>query len=67
MSNDELMRILPLLAPLVLIQVGLLVVALVDLARRQATRGPKWLWLIVILFIQLIGPLAYFLFGRSDE
>ncbi len=67
MSKDELVRLLPLFAPLVLIQLALLVAALIDLARREATRGPKWVWLIVVLFVSLVGPLAYFLFGRREE
>ncbi len=67
MKTEEIIRLLPLLAPLLLIQLGLMVVALVDLARREHTRGPKWIWVIVIIVGELVGPLAYFLFGRSDE
>jgi Phospholipase_D-nuclease N-terminal len=67
MSEDELIRLLPLLAPLVLIQLALLVAAVIDLARREATRGPKWVWLIVVLFVSFVGPLVYFLFGRREE
>jgi len=67
MSEDELIRLLPLFAPLVLIQLALLVAAVIDLARREATRGPKWVWLMVVLFVSLLGPLAYFLFGRREE
>lgn len=67
MSTEQVMRLLPLVIPLILIQLGLMVVALLDLARREHTRGPKWLWAVIIIFGELIGPLAYFLFGRSDE
>ena len=67
MPEDELIRLLPLLAPLVLIQLALLVAAVIDLARREATRGPKWVWLIVVLFVSFVGPLVYFLFGRREE
>jgi hypothetical protein len=64
---DVILKNLPLLIPVVLIELTLLVVALVDLLRRQKTRGPKWLWLIVILFIQIIGPIAYLFAGRVEE
>jgi len=67
MDTEELMRLLPLLAPLVLIQLGLLVAALVDLVRRPRTRGPKWAWGIAIVCVSTLGPLAYFLFGRAEE
>lgn len=67
MSTEQLMRLLPLFIPLILIQLGLIVAALLDLVRREHTRGPKWLWAVIIILVEMFGPLAYFLFGRSDE
>jgi hypothetical protein len=67
MDTDELMRLLPLLAPLVLIQLGLMVAALIDLFRRPRARGPKWAWGIGIVAFSILGPLAYFLFGKTEE
>jgi Phospholipase_D-nuclease N-terminal len=58
---------LPLLIPVVLIELGLLVTALVDLIRRPQTRGPKWLWAIVIVLVNIIGPIVYFIAGRKEE
>jgi len=48
------------------VQVGLLIGALYDLYRRPARRirGPKKVWAGVV-FINFIGPLAYFLIGRK--
>jgi hypothetical protein len=66
MDTEELLRLLPLLAPLVVIQLALLILGLVDLARRERTRGPKWAWALVIVFISMIGPIVYFLFGREE-
>jgi hypothetical protein len=58
---------LPLLIPVVLIELGLMVTALVDLIRRPQTRGPKWAWVLVIVLINFIGPIIYFIAGRKDE
>jgi hypothetical protein len=66
-ETEELTRLIPLIAPLVLIQVGLMVAALVDLVRRQTTRGPKWAWGVTIVAFSMLGPLAYFIFGRGEE
>jgi 4-amino-4-deoxy-L-arabinose transferase-like glycosyltransferase len=63
---DAVEQYLPLLIPLVLLQLVLMVVALVDLARREKTRGPKWLWAIIIILGELLGPIIYFLFGREE-
>ena len=57
---------LPLLIPIFLIQLALIIFALTDLVRREQTRGPKWVWVLVILFINLIGPIVYFLLGRDE-
>jgi phospholipase D-like protein len=47
------------------VQLGLLGVALVDLWHRPATevRGAKQVWAAAV-FVNFVGPLAYFAFGR---
>lgn len=47
-------------------QITLLISALVDLRRRPASEinGDKRLWTL-ISFINFVGPLSYFLFGRK--
>jgi hypothetical protein len=67
MELNELSQYLPLLVPVFLIQIGLMLAALVDLLRRERTRGPKWAWLLVILLVNIVGPIIYFLAGRTDE
>jgi hypothetical protein len=63
---DGLTELLPFIIPLVLLQLTLMVVALVDLSRREKTKGPKWVWILIIVFGELIGPIIYFIFGRED-
>ena len=63
---ETLSELLPFLVPVILLQIGFLVVALVDLVRRERTRGPKWVWVLVIVFVNLIGPVVYLLFGREE-
>ena len=58
---------LPLLIPVVLIELGLMVIALVDLIRRSQTHGPKWVWAVVIILVNFIGPIIYFIAGRKEE
>ena len=63
---DFILRILPLLIPILLIQVALMVYSLIDLSRRDGTRGPKWLWIIIIVFGELWGPIVYLVYGRVE-
>jgi len=56
-----------LIAPLVILQLGLMIFALLDWARRPQTRYlNRWVWLPIILFLSLLGPLAYLLLGREE-
>ncbi|MBW6473734.1 MAG: PLD nuclease N-terminal domain-containing protein [Anaerolineaceae bacterium] len=63
----QIMKLLPLLIPLFLIQLGLMIAALVDLLKREKTKGPKWMWIIIVVFVNLIGPIVYFVIAREDE
>jgi hypothetical protein len=64
---EKLTQLLPYLIPIVLLQLTLMVVALVDLIRREKTRWlPKWGWALVIILGELIGPIIYFIFGREE-
>jgi hypothetical protein len=67
MENQDFMEMLPLVGPLLLIWLAMLVAGLVDLIPRQSTRGPKWVWLLVVICFSILGPVVYFLFGREEE
>ncbi|HEX8938587.1 MAG TPA: PLD nuclease N-terminal domain-containing protein [Candidatus Limnocylindrales bacterium] len=64
----QLQQLLPLLVPLILIQLLLFAVALVDLFREE--RRVRWfskpVWALIIFFVNIVGPLAYFFVGRED-
>jgi hypothetical protein len=63
---ELLMRLLPLLIPILLIQLALMIYCLLDLARRETTKGPKWVWLLLIVLGQLWGPIVYLILGRQE-
>jgi hypothetical protein len=63
---EALRQYIPFLIPILLLQLALMAAALWDLARRERTRGPKWVWVLVIVFINLIGPIIYFMLGREE-
>jgi hypothetical protein len=64
---DSLSNMLPILIPILVIQLILLIVSLVDLIRIEKTNGPKWVWVLIILFINIIGPILYFVVGRRND
>lgn len=56
-----------LIAPLIVIQLVLMIVALLDLRKQEETNGSKIVWLFVIILVNTIGPIIYFIFGRKDS
>jgi hypothetical protein len=66
MMSEQLNALLPFLIPIAILQIGLIIFALLDLRKRERTKGPKWLWAVIILFVNIIGPLLYFVIGRED-
>ena len=69
MADLKTEQILALVAPIVLIQFGLMIAALLDLEReeRRVRGGSKLIWALVVVFINVIGPIVYFLAGREEE
>ncbi|MGW8225598.1 MAG: PLD nuclease N-terminal domain-containing protein [Anaerolineales bacterium] len=64
---DELRSFIPLLLPLLVIELTLLIIALVDLIRREQVKYlPKWAWAVIIVLLNFIGPIAYLLLGREE-
>lgn len=55
-----------LLLPIVAIQLGLMIFTLMDLAKNSNPNGPKWLWGILIVFVNILGPILYLVIGRRN-
>ena len=65
---DKIVEFLPLLIPLIVIELALLIIALIDLVKREHVRGGnKIVWVLIIIFINLIGPIIYLIFGRQEK
>ena len=66
---DTLLQYLPILAPIFALQLILLALGLYDLFQEE--RRVRWfskrVWAVIIFFVNIIGPLAYFFVGREDE
>jgi hypothetical protein len=60
---------LPLIVPLLILEVALIAFALYDLTRpeRRVRGGNKLLWGAIIVLFQLLGPLIYFFVGREES
>ena len=68
MSDLKTEQVIALLLPLVVIQLGLIIAALYDLEKeeRHVRGGSKLVWVLIIVFVNVIGPIVYFTAGRED-
>ena len=66
---DKLMEYLPFLIPLVIAQFALLGYTLYHiLTHNSYKRGTRALWLVItIVFMNYVGPILYFLFGKERD
>ena len=67
MHNSELfLNNVPLVVPLLLLELGLMITALVSVYRRTTLRhGNRLIWTLAIVLIQPFGAIGYFIFGRE--
>ncbi len=61
-------QLLLLIVPILLVQLGLIILAVRDLLRpeRQVYGDNKLLWGVIIVFVNILGPLLYFAVGRRE-
>lgn len=65
---EQIKQFLPFLIPIVLLEWALAITALVHVLRHPNYKfGNRVMWVIIVLFVQLIGPIVYFVFGRGEE
>jgi hypothetical protein len=67
-SLKQIVNLLPLIIPIMILELALMVIALIDVIRRepQRVRWNKVLWIVIIVAVNIIGPVAYLLFGRQE-
>ncbi|MBC1477964.1 PLD nuclease N-terminal domain-containing protein [Listeria welshimeri] len=56
-----------LIIPVIMLYLALLLTAIIDLARNWQTRKNPIIWLLVIIFINIFGPVIYLIFGRKED
>ena len=65
---ENFLEYLPFLIPVIIAEYALAIVALIHVIKHPNYRfGNKMMWIIIVLFIQIIGPITYFLIGRGEE
>ena len=65
---DQIKAYLPFLIPLAIVQLGLMLTAVIHILRHDKFRfGNKLFWILISVFVNIIGPVLYFVIGRSEN
>ena len=63
---DFIMSIMPILAPILAIGLVLIVVALINLSKKDLPMSDKILWILIVVLAPTIGPIFYFTIGSKQ-
>ncbi|NSW53414.1 MAG: PLDc N-terminal domain-containing protein [Anaerolineae bacterium] len=64
---EIVMKYLPLLIPIVVLELALTIVALVHMLKHKKFKfGNLTLW-VILAFVQIVGPILYFTIGKADD
>jgi len=63
----EILKLLPFFIPVIIIEYGLMIYALVQVTRNEVVYLPKWAWILIIVLINIIGPIIFLIAGRKKE
>ncbi len=66
-QDMDIANLLLLLSPLILIELGLKVFCLVKIFRQGVANLNKWAWVLIVLFVQTFGSIAFLFFGRRRD
>lgn len=67
LKNIDLMAFLPIILPVIVVGTLLVLIALIDLYRHRKTRKNALIWMLIILFVNTLGPILYFVIGRKES
>ncbi|MGN4447538.1 PLD nuclease N-terminal domain-containing protein [Bacillus cereus group sp. MYBK79-1] len=66
LKDMDIMAFLPIILPVIVVGALLVSIALIDLYRNRKTRKNVLVWSLIIIFVNVLGPILYFVIGRKD-
>ncbi|MGZ7151334.1 PLD nuclease N-terminal domain-containing protein [Bacillus sp. BC08] len=66
LKDIDIMAFLPIILPVIAVGALLVLIAFIDLYRHRNKRKNVLVWALIILFVNILGPILYFVIGRKD-
>ena len=67
LKDIDIMAFLPIILPVIAVGALLVLIAFIDLYRHRKTRKNVLVWTFIILFVNILGYILYFVIGRKDS
>ena len=65
---DIIREYLPILIPIIILEIGLMIYSLSHVLKHDRYKfGSRTMWILIVVFIQIIGPILYLTIGRENE
>jgi len=64
-AMDFIRPLLPILIPLFIVGMILMIVGVISVAKKPNPWSEKIIWLVIVIFLDVIGPVLYFALGSG--
>lgn len=64
---DNFFNILMMLMPLLILQFGLMIFCIVKILKEGVANLNKGIWILIVIFANLLGPIMFLLVGRRRD
>lgn len=66
-NSMNTLELIKLLLPVIILQFALVIFCIYRLIKDKVNYLPKWGWALIILFVNLFGPIIFLLIGRERD
>ena len=65
---DVIREYLSILIPIIILEIALMIYSLSHVLKHDRYKfGSRTMWILIVIFIQIIGPILFLMIGREDE
>ncbi|EFK38330.1 MULTISPECIES: PLDc N-terminal domain-containing protein [Peptoniphilus] len=65
---DIIREYLPILIPIIILEIALMFYSLRHVLKHDRYKfGSRTMWILIVIIIQIIGPILYLTIGREEE
>ena len=65
MNQLDVLEILKFIWPLIVVQFALQIFCIVKVAKQGVANLRRWIWILIIILFNTIGPILFLIIGRS--